>query len=325
MGHNFVDLSGQKFGYLSVIKRIENRISAAGYSRVQYLCKCDCGREVNVDAAQLRKGHKKSCSQCKLSRGFKDLTGLVFDELTVLQQDGYYEYPNGERDYKWRCVCTCGNEIITRGNSLKAKGNHNCGCYRSKLRISDKEMIGKRFGKLSVIERGENLVSSTGSVVNQWLCSCDCGVTLLIRGASLRNGHTASCGCHRWDMLASSDTYISKSEQYVIDFLEAQGYSFEREQSYPGLIGVGGNLLAYDFCIHLVDGRRVLVECHGLQHYEPVAFFGGKKRFGIQRIHDARKRSYAKTHNIPLLEINCVSNDSVKIQSALKSFLHEII
>lgn len=325
MGHNFVDLSGRKFGHLLVVKRIENRISPSGYSRVQYLCECDCGLTVDVEASQLRKGHKKSCSKCNLSRGMKDLTGLVFDELTVLQQEGYYEYPSGERDYKWRCVCACGNEVVIRGNALKAKGKHNCGCYRKKLRVSDDSMVGKRFGKLVVVERADNLMSTAGTVVNQWSCACDCGASTLVRGASLRNGHTTSCGCHRWDMLASSDLYISKSEQCVIDYLVAHGYSFEREYSYPGLVGVGGNPLAYDFLVRLGDERVVLVECHGLQHYEPVEFFGGKKRFGIQRIHDARKREHAMHQNIPLLEINCTNADSVKIQTTLESFLRGIV
>lgn len=255
----------------------------------------------------------------------KDLTGLVFDELTVLHEEGYYEYPNGERDYKWRCVCVCGNEVVFRGNSLKAKGRHNCGCYRTKSRLSDDDMVGKRFGKLVVLKRAENLVSSTGSVVNQWSCACDCGTELLVRGASLRNGHTASCGCHRWNMLASSDTYVSKSEQCVIDYLTANGYVFERECTYTGLTGVGGNLLAYDFRVTLPNDCFALIECHGLQHYEVVDFFGGAKRFGIQRIHDARKREYANSNDLPLLEINCTTVDSVKIQNEIASFISGIV
>ena len=37
----FQDLTGQKFGHLTVIKRDIDR----GYGTVYWLCKCDCGNE----------------------------------------------------------------------------------------------------------------------------------------------------------------------------------------------------------------------------------------------------------------------------------------
>lgn len=54
-----------------------------------------------------------------------------------------------------------------------------------------KDEIGKRYGRLTVLSRGPN----TKSGLAQWNCKCDCGNELLIRGSSLRNGHTQSCGC----------------------------------------------------------------------------------------------------------------------------------
>lgn len=30
-----------------------------------------------------------------------------------------------------------------------------------------------------------------------WLCQCDCGNTTIVREASIKNGHTKSCGCIR--------------------------------------------------------------------------------------------------------------------------------
>ena len=53
------------------------------------------------------------------------------------------------------------------------------------------EMIGKRFGRLLVIE--ESKVNRHGAVM--WLCKCDCGMNKIIRGAHLRNGGIKSCGC----------------------------------------------------------------------------------------------------------------------------------
>jgi len=53
------------------------------------------------------------------------------------------------------------------------------------------DLKGKKFGKLTVIER-------FGSGRREgvfWLCKCACGKEKIINGRSLRNGNTKSCGC----------------------------------------------------------------------------------------------------------------------------------
>lgn len=53
-------------------------------------------------------------------------------------------------------------------------------------------MIGKRFGKLTVIGYG----GSDGKN-SAWLCRCDCGNESIVRRPNLRSGITQSCGCNR--------------------------------------------------------------------------------------------------------------------------------
>lgn len=50
------DLSGQRFGIVTVMHRVENRGGKA-----HLLCRCDCGNESIIDAANLRSGHTSSC------------------------------------------------------------------------------------------------------------------------------------------------------------------------------------------------------------------------------------------------------------------------
>ena len=52
----FVDLTGQRFGRLTVIKRVEN-----DGEKVMWLCRCDCGNETTVFSGYLRNGDTKSC------------------------------------------------------------------------------------------------------------------------------------------------------------------------------------------------------------------------------------------------------------------------
>lgn len=51
-----IDLSGQKFGRLTVVKEMGRK-----RKEVCWLCKCDCGNEVVVNGYALRKGHTLSC------------------------------------------------------------------------------------------------------------------------------------------------------------------------------------------------------------------------------------------------------------------------
>lgn len=53
-------------------------------------------------------------------------------------------------------------------------------------------MIGKRFGKLTVIGKSEGRAKN-GTI--KYICQCDCGNTSIIRGDHLRSGETLSCGC----------------------------------------------------------------------------------------------------------------------------------
>lgn len=52
------------------------------------------------------------------------------------------------------------------------------------------DLTSKKFGKLTVIRRNHDYVK-----VVRWDCKCECGNTKTIRGSSLKDGSTKSCGC----------------------------------------------------------------------------------------------------------------------------------
>lgn len=53
-------------------------------------------------------------------------------------------------------------------------------------------MENKVFGRLSVKERSGNDRKSKEAT---WLCVCECGKEVIVRGRDLRTGSTSSCGC----------------------------------------------------------------------------------------------------------------------------------
>ena len=53
-----------------------------------------------------------------------DLTGQVFDQLTVIKKA-----PSKNRHTMWECLCSCGEKCIVSGEYLKAPIKpRDCGC-----------------------------------------------------------------------------------------------------------------------------------------------------------------------------------------------------
>ena len=57
------------------------------------------------------------------------------------------------------------------------------------------DLTGERFGKLTVVRRVEDHISSSGNRYPQYLCQCDCGNTFVAYAQALTGGHAWQCGC----------------------------------------------------------------------------------------------------------------------------------
>ena len=97
--HNFKDLTGQRFGFLTVIKRIANSKSG----RIRYLCRCDCGNYKEVQANHLVNGKIISCG-C-----FRVLSARIQETTHGLSNSRIYKifsnmkkrcYNKNNQDYK---------------------------------------------------------------------------------------------------------------------------------------------------------------------------------------------------------------------------------
>ncbi len=59
------------------------------------------------------------------------------------------------------------------------------------------DLKGQKFGRLTVLRRGEN--DKTKHV--RWWCQCECGNKTLVAAGHLKSGHTQSCGCFHKDKM----------------------------------------------------------------------------------------------------------------------------
>jgi len=85
----------------------------------------------------------------------KDMTGLVFERLTVLGR----ERNDKDGSAMWKCQCSCGNIIITLGANLRAGRSKSCGCLQKDVtsaRCKGKRSMawkgGRGFGPYGYIE-----------------------------------------------------------------------------------------------------------------------------------------------------------------------------
>ena len=65
--------------------------------------------------------------------------------------------------------------------------------------MAKENLIGQKFGLLTVVGPADDYVTPKGYKVSMWKCQCECGAEVVTRGTSLKNGHTRSCGCAHSD------------------------------------------------------------------------------------------------------------------------------
>jgi hypothetical protein len=125
-----------------------------------------------------------------MGRKFIDFTGRKFGKLLVISLES-----NSKTKSRWKCLCDCGEVCYSSGGNMYRKSK-NSGCRKCRIHkggIPAKNLIGQRFGKLTVLE-----VSGKIDGRLQWKCQCACGNVCYVHGGHLgtRSG-TKSCGCNR--------------------------------------------------------------------------------------------------------------------------------
>jgi hypothetical protein len=121
--------TGEKYHYWTVIS-LSDFVSKKGER--YYKCKCECGTIRDVRAFHLKNGNTKSCgcfvkeTMSKLKR--IDIAGQKFGKLTVIERVPSKKNPNHMN--QWRCLCDCGNEVITSTGTLRRGKHTSCGCKR---------------------------------------------------------------------------------------------------------------------------------------------------------------------------------------------------
>lgn len=109
------DLTGQKFGFWTVLKKGKYKNGTQ-----MWICKCKCGTTEEVSVYNLVYGTSTSCG-CSTSYN------LIGKKIGLLQVVGITRKKDGIA-CKCKCKCDCGNEIIVSASALQWK--RSCGCMK---------------------------------------------------------------------------------------------------------------------------------------------------------------------------------------------------
>jgi hypothetical protein len=120
----FIDLSGQRFNRLTVLHRAEN----SKRNHVQFLCKCDCGKEVVVISANLKNGNTKSCgcfnteTRSKLNRSHGLGKPPEYNSWRAMKARCYNASNNRYKHYGTRGIIVCDRWLNSFENFLTDMG-----------------------------------------------------------------------------------------------------------------------------------------------------------------------------------------------------------
>ena len=103
-----------------------------------------------------------------------------------------------------------------------------------------------------------------------------------------------------------------KGETIITKLLNLLNINYEPQKTFNDL--KDKDCLSYDFYI---PDQNILIEYQGLQHYQPIDYFGGEEHFKTQQKHDKMKSDYAKDHHYNLITVPYTEDTFSKIKNYL--------
>jgi hypothetical protein len=132
-----------------------------------------------------------------------DLVGQKFGRLTIISEGIPILEVSGKKTIQRKtllCLCDCGVQKEIRIKHILKGLVKSCGCLRQSnnmesSRKSITNQIGKKYGLLTVIDKGISITEKNNDKAKTLLCLCDCGTQKSVRWKEIISGKIKSCGC----------------------------------------------------------------------------------------------------------------------------------
>lgn len=275
----------------TILDIIEHRGKDKGY--IYAKCRCVCGTIRDVRLSKLLNGDCQDCG-CGHQDRLKDIIKRKYEHLVGTTINGWTILeiipPNDKHTSAYSmCECQCGTIKEVKLSYILCSKSKDCGCGRKEtLRETfTKNLIGKRFGRLVVLEMLEDR-NKHGRIL--YRCKCDCGNEVIALAYCLTQHHTSSCGC--------LNSYYN---MYIKQFLNEN--KVENKPEYT--ISIGEKYYRFDFYL---PQYNLFIEYDGEQHFKPIRYYTQsddevEQNFQSTQEHDKIKNKYCEDNHINLLRI----------------------
>lgn len=289
------------------------------YQGVDTKIKCQhnlCGNVWLIRPANFYHGHR--CPKCSHQRGantklkttkwFKDqVKSLVGDEYSVIS-----EYVKASVKVKMKHN-KCGHVWeITPNNFLKGRRCPNC-----KSKVLSKNWYKNHKSNVLTKDEAEKRIKNSRNPYlrilgdfkgthKKILVQCKtCGNKWYARFDDVIRYNNGCPFCN----------IEPKGESFIRLYLDKIGIGYERQKTFSDLLDKQS--LSYDFYI---PSLKYLIEYQGGQHYFPVRWLGGEKRFKRQKYHDMLKYNYAIDNNYTLICVPYLCRSYEQVINFLKEW-----
>lgn len=207
------------------------------------------------------------------------------------------EYVNARQDLIWECnICNETWENCWDGILSDRGCPYCCGRYPTQeynLLVCNQE-IASEWNYEKNGKRPEEYCPSSNKKV-WWKCK-ECN-----------NEWEATIGHRTLSSSSCPKCSSSKGEKFISNILFQNNIYSIPQHTFSDCKNI--NVLKFDF--YLPD-YNICIEYQGIQHYEPVEYFGGYNKFELQQKLDQIKRDYCNKNNIILLEIPYWDFDNIE-------------
>lgn len=239
----------------------------------------------NKDCKHKRRSEQKIKTLDEVKQEVYDLVGdeyLLFGDYTGTNNNMRFQHNTSECNFKFYMTP---HNFIQCGQRCPSCGEKSRREKTTKTQEQYEEEVFDRFGnEFTVLGKYINSKEKIRIKHN------DCGHSFNITASKMFYNISPCPYCDR----------PTRGEQRIINYLDCfMKNQYIYQQYYNNLVGINGGQLSYDFYLPTYN---LLIEYQG-EFHDGTADKQTPEEFEIQKEHDRRKREYAKTHNIDLLEI----------------------
>lgn len=256
--------------------------------KMKWVCS-NCGDIFECRLGHIISGNKITCNKCSKERELNKRTYKINDVINVFLNNGLKlleDYKNTKTYIK--CETKEGYYVISNYNNCKNNSKplifHKLNPYtiyniKHYININniDVELLSNEY-----IDSKEKL---------KWKCKC---------------GREYLC---EWDRFYVQKAYrcercsksMSNLEKYVEDWLIKNNVNSIKQFKFDDC--KYKRSVPFDFAIFKNNKLTNLIEVDGIQHFQPIEYFGGQDRFEERIIIDKIKDDYCKENNINLIRI----------------------